>query len=247
MKLASTIFSAILLAGVAGATSVVFSGSSGTRAAQAVFDVSGTNLTITLTNTSSYDVLQPNQILTALFFDISGNPSLTPISAMLASGSTVWFGPSNGGNVGGEWAYRGNLHGAPGGADYGISSAGFGLFGPSDRFPGPNLQGPNSPDGIQYGLTSAGDNLHTGNSAVTGRNALIHNAVVFTLGLPSGGGTYEIGNVWAQYGTCLNEPALPLTRQGPGPVIPEPASWLLLASGLPMLAALRKRILGREA
>ena len=42
--------------------------------------------------------------------------------------------------VGGEWAYNNTQ--SVGGANEGISSAGFGAFGVGDRFPGNNLQGP---------------------------------------------------------------------------------------------------------
>src|SRR5262249_38071850 len=141
------------------------------------------------TNTSDGDVLMPVDVLTAVFFDVSGPAlSLTPTSAVLNGGSTVFFGTTDPGNVvGGEWAYKGGLVGEPAGDHYGISSTGINLFGPGDRFPGNNLQGPDSPDGLQYGITSAGDNPATGNSPVTGDNALIQNSVVFHLsGLPAG-------------------------------------------------------------
>jgi hypothetical protein len=66
-------------------------------------------------------------------------------------------------------------------------------------------------------LVQAGDN-----AAVTGANALIRNAIVFTLsGIPSGcDPSPSISNVSWQYGTALNEPN-----------IPEPASLVLVAMG----------------
>ena len=85
--------------------SVTFAEASGSLSASAAFDVVGGNLQVVLTNTSAADVLVPTEILTAVYFDIRGNPALTPISALLTAGSTAFFGPTNGGNVGGEWAY----------------------------------------------------------------------------------------------------------------------------------------------
>jgi PEP-CTERM motif len=205
---------------------VTFSGSSGNLAASASFSITGTNLTIVLTNTSTADVLVPVDVLTALFFDMNGVPpaTLTPVSAMLTAGSMVYYGPDGGGNVGGEWAYGANLSGAPGMAGLGTSSAGFGLFG-SGNFGGSNLQDPNAVDGLNYGLVSAGDNLATGNAAVTGNVALIKNSVTFTLMMSDASLTEaDIYNVSFQYGTALNEPNVPS--------VPEPGSLVLLGTAL---------------
>lgn len=58
------------------ATPLTVDFSSGTLAAQAVFEASATNLIVTLTNTSAYDVLAPTDVLTAVFFDIAGPPHI---------------------------------------------------------------------------------------------------------------------------------------------------------------------------
>ena len=63
--------------------------------AQVEFDLSGSNLTVTLTNTAtqtfnSTNTLDPTNVLTGVLFDIAGNTSLgalTPGNANLASGS----------------------------------------------------------------------------------------------------------------------------------------------------------------
>ena len=212
------------------ASPIIFSVTQGNLAASAEFAASGSNLVVTLTNTSPYDVLIPSQVLTAVFFNLGGNPTLTPVSAVLGAGSVVLFGGTDpGGVVGGEWDYRGDLTGAPLGALYGIGSAGFGLFGSGGLFPGTNLQGPVSVNGGQYGITSAGDDPTTGNAKVTGDEALIQNSVVFTLsGLP-GGFNPETGvsNVYFQYGTSLTDPGIQW--------IPEPGAASLVLIGLALL------------
>jgi len=207
---------------------LTYTGTNGSNlAAEAVFTLTTStintninNLTVVLTNTSTSDVTAPAEVLTALFFNSVPSP-LTPVSAVVTAGSTVFFGGTDpDGVVGGEWAYR---------AGYGTSSAGFSIFGPGDRFPGTNLQGPDSPDGIQYGLTSAGDNPLTGNQKVTGSQALIHNSVTFTLSTAAN--QIDFSGVRFQYGTALTDPSVTGTPSGGG-VIPVPPSVWLLASGL---------------
>lgn len=226
MVLASIVGAA---ASVASAAPYVSTATVGSLSARAEFDTAGTNLIVTLTNISAADVLIPADVLTAVFFDISGGPTLTRVSATLAPGSTVLFGPDGGGVVGGEWAYVPDT-GVAGLSKYGIGSAGFDIFGPGDMFPGPNLQGPVGPDGLQYGITSAGDNPGTGNAPVTGGFALIKNSVVFVLsGLPQNfDPSQSISNVQFQYGTGLDEPRTP-----------EPSALALLMAGV--LYAARRR------
>lgn len=226
----------------AQASLITFSGSgiSGASGAQlsasAQFDTSGSNLVITLTNTSTEDVLLQPDILTAVFFDVGG--ALLGLDSMSGSavvplGSIVLFGGTDpGGVVGGEWGYAegigGALFGATGGLlnqQYGISSSGFGVFG-GPTFPGSNLDPPGALDGLNYGITSAGDNPLTGQSAVTGSSPLIKNSVVFTLaGLPVNfDPSTQISNVWFQYGTALTP-----TDPGFEGNVPGPSAMSLLA------------------
>ncbi|MBI4557609.1 MAG: PEP-CTERM sorting domain-containing protein [Candidatus Hydrogenedentes bacterium] len=230
------------LAGLpAMADSVVFEGTSGSLSASVEFEIDGSNLVATLTNTSTADVLVPADVLTAVFFSVVGDPTLTRVSAVLNVGSVVFFGGTDpGGVVGGEFAYLIGIGGStPNGETQGISSVGLDIFGPSDRFPGSDLQPPTSPDGLQYGITSAGDDTSTGNTPVTGGGgALIQNSVVFTLGsLPDGFALSDIYNVSFQYGTDLSEPNVP------GRLVAEPMTWSLLGLGLAgsALRRIRKR------
>lgn len=242
---AITVATILSLGSGSAMASVLYAGSSGSLAASAEFATSGSNLIVTLTNTSGADVLVPADILTGVYFNLSGNPSLSRISAVLNTGSSVLFGTTDPGNVvGGEWAYKTSLVGAPGDAKQGISSAGLGLFGKFDRFPGTNLQGPDGPGGLQYGITSAGDDSTTGNTPVIGDNALIRNSVVFTLsGIDNAFDPVEdISNVWFQYGTALfEEPSFQarcvrgcsqVPPTGGGNPIPEPETVALLGIGL---------------
>jgi len=231
---ACTFVAVLALTSVGAASPLVFSGSQGNLAASVVFEVVDfSNLRITLINTSSADVAVPSEVLTAVFFNLPGDPILTPTSALVGPGGTVLFGSAApGGVVGGEWAYAMGLSGAPGGARQGVSSVGLGLFGPHDLFPGVNLAGPDSPDGLQYGITSAGDDPTLGNQAVTGHFPLIRNSVIFTLsGLPEGFSLSGISNVTFQYGTDLAEPSFSIHTPEPGSVVLALIGFALLFGG----------------
>src|SRR6476661_4284267 len=72
---------------------VLFTGSSGGLAATASFDIVGSQLEVVLSNTSTGDVLVPSDALTAVFFNIAGNPLLTRNSA--TSGGPTYLGSTN--------------------------------------------------------------------------------------------------------------------------------------------------------
>jgi hypothetical protein len=225
-------------------SSIIFAGNSGSLSASVEFDISGSALIVTLTNTSTADVLVPTDVLTAVFFDLENDPALTRTSAVLGPGSVVYYdsdGQPAGGVVGGEWAYLNGLNQYA--ANSGISSSGLGLFGPGDLFPGSDLEPPASPDGLQYGVLSAGDNPATGNAGITGSGGLIRNSVVFTLGdLPQGFTLADVNSVTFQYGTALTEQHIPgECRECPQQQTPEPGSLGLLGLGALALAATRRR------
>ncbi len=222
---------------------VSFTGTNGSNlTANATFDVLGNQLIVVLSNVSTYDVQNPAEVLTGVYFDYNGLAlPLGSTSAVLTTGSSVLFGTTDPGNVvGGEWAYGSGLSGAPHSAKNGISSSGLGIFGGA-TFPGTNLEGPAALDGVQYGITSAGDNPALGNAAVTGGNALIKSSVTFTLtGLPNGFNLLAISNVSFQYGTALTEPNITGGKDPSGePSVPGPAA--AVPFGIGFIAALRKR------
>jgi hypothetical protein len=220
----------MLFAAALPSSGIVITATSGSLSAQATFtDLGGGKLTVLLDNISKADVLAPNAILTGIFFDYTGG-ALTPLSALL-NGSTVLYGANGGGNVGGEWAYGSGLAGAPLGASSGISSSGLGLFG-NGNFLGPNLDSPASVGGLSYGITSAGDNPATGNTPVTGANALIKNSVLFTLGYSGAFGVFD--NVSFQYGTALTEPNVNVPDSG--------SSLVLLGVAISGVCLLRRKL-----
>jgi hypothetical protein len=241
--------------GTSRADSYTYSLTNGTQAAAVEFVLSGpTTLSVTLSNTSSADTLVPTDVLTAVYFNVTGSPTFGETSAILATGSTVIYDPDGqpaGGVVGGEWAYvRGigvTVGSGLGATTYneGISSSGLGIFGPADRFPGPNLAGPADPAGVQYGLLTAGDKSATGNGGITGSGGLIKNSVVFTLQVASSFTLSQLGNKVAfQYGTDLSEPSF---NSGPPTIsllsVPEPSSILIAAlSGLGLVGYGRLRV-----
>jgi hypothetical protein len=197
---------------------ILFAGSSGTLSASADFALSGNTLTVTLTNTSGADVMDPTDVLTGLGFNTSH--LLTPVSASL-NGSTVFYG-SIVNNVGEGWDYEGgiNFHGY----NAGVSAAGLGVFSAPNFF-----SPPVTPlDGIDYGLLSAGDNPATGNTGITGHGPLIDDSIVFTLTAAAGFDLSEIGSsVVFQYGTAVDEPNF---VGGVQSAVPEPTSIFLLAT-----------------
>ena len=189
--------------------------SDGELLARATFATDGGNLLVTLENISPFDVTAPEQVLTAVYFDLADGVELTPVMAVLSSGSEVLFpvegdGLDSQGEIGGEYAYRDDLTCGP--SSRVIAASGLDdTLGPKHLFPGTGLWHPVSPNGLGYGLVSLGDNPTEGNAKVTGMVPLVQNGVVFTLtGLPA---NYDLAanlqNIEFNYGTEFSPTPVP--------------------------------------
>ncbi len=210
---------------------LLFTGSSGSLAASANFNITGNTLTITLTNTSPADVLIPSDVLTGLFFNTGGVSLVTPASASL-NGSTAYYGSTTNG-PGEGWVYLSNLNQY--GDNAGISASGLGgVFGNHPCFLASQPQCVSPLDGLNYGILSAGDNTATGNTGVTGHGPLFKDSLQFTV--TASGLTYaDLGNtVTFQYGTALSEPHFDSPDGG--------MTLMLLGGALVALETLRRRL-----
>jgi hypothetical protein len=217
--------------------------------ASALVDFTGDLMTITLTNTSpahlGTDV--PGSTLTGFFWKfISGvNPTLTPVSATIAPGSSI-LGTCDQAicasvtNVGGEFGYSFDALGFPRGTSFGIASSGYlssGMLGNLGNFNGANLDDPESLDGINFGLVSS--ESFSPNGGLAGF-PVIQSAVIFKLSGATGlqasfidtGGNFQYGTSFSEL-NVLDAP--PLTQ------IPEPTSVALLGLGLLGLLAVKRR------
>ena len=244
----------ILTASPTFAASITFTGSSGTLSASATFETIAGNLQVVLANTSTADTNSNGDVLQALFFNIATNPSLGYADADLSSGSVFLHTATlvgSGSDVGAEWAYASSAGGLGSGVtqSYGLSSAGYGLFGPGDTLCctplHPDRGGSTTPpNGGDFGLVSAGWLAADDANGFVTQGPHIDNSVTFLLTgfdplLLSG-----ISGVRFQYGTSLSETNIPGVTGSNSPLsaIPEPASLLLLGSGMGIAARrLRRR------
>lgn len=222
---------AIGVSSSAGAVLFNFSGNSNASgnplAASADFSVSGTTLTIVLTNTASSAAMNGADVLDGVFFDIAGaNPTFSAGSATLTSGSSLVLMknvPTSGNPLNDEWMYDSPVPIL--GTEYGIGSTGFPGFNPNtDNFTarfnsGKAMAGGNS----DYGLVPT-----AGITVGSISNVYVNNSVTFTFTLSSAISESDIQNVLVSYGSG-----------GETQLVPEPATFIAVAVGA--LGFLRKR------
>jgi hypothetical protein len=231
-----------------------------TLAASANFNFNSGVLTIVLKNTGDFSTAGGNE-LSGVFFDIAGNPALTPMSATVAAGAikgtcsdascaTVT-------NVAGEFGYQFAASGFSGGpaSHYGISSSGYlttGLAGNIGNFnggaAGTNLDDPNSLDGSNFGIIATGGVYNSAPPLVQDQVTFVlnYNAALFpSLSMSN------VSNVSFQYGASFTgssvtagcDPRTGTCGGGPGGNVPEPASVLLFGAVFAVtIGALRRRM-----
>jgi hypothetical protein len=252
-KLATGLAAMLAMAGAAQATPLVVNmtavntADGHTLSAQAMFDVSASNLVITLTNTSTGNPgYQPSDVLLGLFFNVSGNPALSAVSAALTDGTDSFVDAPLVGNLGDYWQYKRSLSGFSNSVvsttdAYGIGGAGFGgIFGGAGGYF--SAGGSSSLlDGVDYGIVGNDFNDAAANGGIHGHGPYEENSVTYTLsGLGAGFDPFTmISSVVFAYGTA---PDSTYAACLPGDCLhqetPEPGTLAAIGSGLSMMGAL---------
>ena len=169
---------------------------SGSLAGSAVFDLSGTTLTVTLTNTSSSASTDNGNVLTALAFDVNSG-TLTPGSASLNGSATI----GSIANVGNGWGYGTGLSAQ--GEHSAISASGTfkGLGHSNFSTTSTNL------GGSDYGIVAKGTTASDLNHGTQNQEPFVEDSVKFTLTTSSGFTLGDLGgSVVFQFGTATKDP-----------------------------------------
>ena len=194
-------------------------GTGNVEAAQAIFGLIGTALTVTLTNTATAaDItkqFQPADILTAVFFGTS-TINATPETAVLTNGSKEVNanGSQYSGSqpLGGEWAYLDGFSPGitnPGGGAKlvnGISSTGLNIFGEGNFGCTTGKNGTcDHTDGMAWGIVPSSFPPAKGlNGGVNGHPPYESDSVTFTLTVGKGFNLSSINKLVFQYGTSTD-------------------------------------------
>ena len=256
---------AVLIAGLAvigsarpAEATVVFSGTSSGLSASASFTISGTQLTILLTNTDAATgagaPTNPASVLSGLFFNL-GTTAFTPVSASVYTGSpsgVIQQGSiiqtsncdvascAGQTNIGGEWSYAQGGANWLSGTNQGISAAGYlNANQSSGNFNGVNYESPNALNGIEFGLVPNAWTAWSGNGGLDS-SALIEGTAKFVLTIAPGLTEAMIKNVYFTYGTSAGEGTVgggtsgtPTTTGTPTTgSVPEPAMLSMLGLAL---------------
>ena len=257
----------LMFAGPAGADPALHFEGSGTSGghdfgASADFSVVGSNLVLVLTNTSGQsfsagDKASDADVLTAVFFDVTGSPTLSDYVAATPTAGSGLIQPLSLpaptdlrlATTAGGWDYDGSISTGVG-QRYGFGTAGLGIFAGGTS---------NTPNGrpYAYGLIGSGYATGLGNNAKFNAAPLVQNSITFTLGdLPTGFAltSTSISNVRFQYTTALDGFHLTDTiGESPDPplspaAVPEPSTLVLaLCGAVPLGMIVRRRRSRRPA
>jgi hypothetical protein len=229
-----------LFVSTAFATSITFTGggtngaSGNVLSASAEFNLSGSTLTVTLTDTatSANNMYVPSDVLTAVYFGTGSLAALTPQTASL-DGSTV-VSP-DGTNIGANWEFLGGFSPVRGLVN-GISASGLSVFGQGNFNNCAATSTCNNLGGINWGLVPSFFPPPQGiNGGVSGRT-LVDDRVQFTLSTTPGFSLSSINSVQFQWGTSDTEfSATGLVAA------PEPSSFMLVGGGIALAAFLRRK------
>jgi hypothetical protein len=217
------------------ATDILFqSTDGGNRSASVYFQIVLSNLQITVTNTGTNPGGNFNDTygIGGVFFDITGNPVLTPLSALIPNSANVANG-AIASDFGKNVEYDEITGGYPNGASEGIRVVGYGLAGGTANF---CSSGCNQVSGLDWSLIFNGYVNGSGNSSISGKPLVVYQEQFTLSGIGNVDLSQVVSNVRIQYGSTT---AATFTT-GTG-VTPEPASYLMIGGGMMLLGLIRVR------